>query len=330
MLDRRGTEEKMILIICGVSAATLLPFAILRLLLGDYLIGLLDSVGLIAAASLAMYVYRVREVELAGRILSSLAISGMVFHIYIKGTSEIYFLYPLMVSTYFIVKPSYALTLSLLALALLVPVTWVQLDGLAFAKVHLSIFGCVLFTYAFASQRNQQRDQLLQYSTKDSLTGAGNRRAMDKQLIEAIQRFERSDQPMSLIILDLDEFKNINDTAGHAVGDQLLKRVTDIVLARIRVTDKLFRYGGDEFVVVADPADLATAARLAEDLRALVEADRGITGWQLSISLGVAEYVRGEPQESWLKRADEALFASKRQGRNQVVASEAPADKPTK
>ena len=87
---------------------------------------------------------------------------------------------------------------------------------------------------------------------------------------------------------------------------------------------------GDEFVVVADPADLATAARLAEDLRALVEADRGITGWQLSISLGVAEYVRGEPQESWLKRADEALFASKRQGRNQVVASEAPADKPTK
>lgn len=330
MLDRRGTEEKMILIICGVSAATLLPFAILRLLLGDYLIGLLDSVGLIAAASLAMYVYRVREVELAGRILSLLAISGMVFHIYTKGTSEIYFLYPLMVSTYFIVKPSYALTLSLLALALLVPVTWVQLDGLAFAKVHLSIFGCVLFTYAFASQRNQQRDQLLQYSTKDSLTGAGNRRAMDKQLIEAIQRFERSDQPMSLIILDLDEFKNINDTAGHAVGDQLLKRVTDIVLARIRVTDKLFRYGGDEFVVVADPADLATAARLAEDLRALVEADRGITGWQLSISLGVAEYVRGEPQESWLKRADEALFASKRQGRNQVVASEAPADKPTK
>ena len=330
MFDRRGTEEKMILIICGVSAATLLPFAILRLLLGDYLIGLLDSVGLIAAASLAMYVYRVREVELAGRILSLLAISGMVFHIYIKGTSEIYFLYPLMVSTYFIVKPSYALTLSLLALALLVPVTWVQLDGLAFAKVHLSIFGCVLFTYAFASQRNQQRDQLLQYSTKDSLTGAGNRRAMDKQLIEAIQRFERSDQPMSLIILDLDEFKNINDTAGHAVGDQLLKRVTDIVLARIRVTDKLFRYGGDEFVVVADPADLATAARLAEDLRALVEADRGITGWQLSISLGVAEYVRGEPQESWLKRADEALFASKRQGRNQVVASEAPADKPIK
>ena len=330
MLDRRGTEEKMILIICGVSAATLLPFAILRLLLGDYLIGLLDSVGLTAAASLAMYVYRVREVELAGRILSLLAISGMVFHIYIKGTSEIYFLYPLMVSTYFIVKPSYALTLSLLALALLVPVTWVQLDGLAFAKVYLSIFGCVLFTYAFASQRNQQRDQLLQYSTKDSLTGAGNRRAMDKQLIEAIQRFERSDQPMSLIILDLDEFKNINDTAGHAVGDQLLKRVTDIVLARIRVTDKLFRYGGDEFVVVADPADLATAARLAEDLRALVEADRGITGWQLSISLGVAEYVRGEPQESWLKRADEALFASKRQGRNQVVASEAPADKPTK
>jgi diguanylate cyclase (GGDEF)-like protein len=330
MFDRRSTEEKMILIICGVSAATLLPFAILRLLLGDYLIGLLDSIGLLAAIGLASYVYRVREVEMAGILLSLLAISGMVLHIYIKGISEVYFLYPLMVATYFVVKPAYALALSLLALAILLPVTWVQFDGLAFAKVYLSILGCILFTYAFASQRNEQRDLLLQYSTKDSLTGAGNRRAMDKHLIEAIQRFERSDQPMSLIILDLDEFKNINDTAGHALGDQLLKRVTDIVLARIRITDKLFRYGGDEFVVLADPADLATAARLAEDLRALVEADQAVTGWQLSISLGVAEYVRGEPQESWLSRADEALLVSKRQGRNQVVVSESLANKPIK
>ena len=330
MLDRRGTEEKMILIICTVSAATLLPFAIMRFLVGDYWVCLIDSVGFLAAVCLAFYVYRVREVEMAGIILSLLAISGTVLHIYVKGISEIYFLYPLMVATYFIVKPGYALTLSLLTLAVLLPVTWVQLDGLAFAKVYLSIFGCVLFTYAFVSQRNQQRDQLLQYSTKDSLTGAGNRRAMDKQLIEAIQRFERSDQPMSLIIFDLDEFKHINDTAGHALGDRLLKRVADIVLARIRITDKLFRYGGDEFVVLADPADLVTAAQLAEDLRALIEADRSVTGWQLSISLGVAEYARGEPQESWLNRADEALFASKRQGRNQVVVSETRSDRPIK
>ena len=83
-------------------------------------------------------------------------------------------------------------------------------------------------------------------------------------------------------------------------------------------------------MVLADPADLATAARLAEDLRALVEADQAVTGWQLSISLGVAEYVRGEPQESWLSRADEALLVSKRQGRNQVVVSESLANKPIK
>ena len=97
MLDRRGTEEKMILIICTVSAATLLPFAIMRFLVGDYWVCLIDSVGFLAAVCLASYVYRVREVEMAGIILSLLAISGMVLHIYVKGISEIYFLYPLMV-----------------------------------------------------------------------------------------------------------------------------------------------------------------------------------------------------------------------------------------
>jgi diguanylate cyclase (GGDEF)-like protein len=129
---------------------------------------------------------------------------------------------------------------------------------------------------------------------------------------------------MSLLLLDLDRFKQINDSAGHAVGDGLLVRVTDIVRDRIRSTDMLFRYGGDEFIVYVDGADLETAANLAEDIRALVEADLSISGRQLSISLGVAEYCRDEDQAAWIERADHALFESKRQGRNRVELSPTP------
>jgi diguanylate cyclase (GGDEF)-like protein len=161
-------------------------------------------------------------------------------------------------------------------------------------------------------------------STKDSLTGAGNRRLLDERLSETIRRFERIETPMSLLLLDLDRFKEINDSAGHAEGDALLVRVTEVVRARIRSTDMLFRYGGDEFIVFADGSDLATAASLAEDIRALVETDLSISGWQLSISLGVAEYCRGEDQAAWIARADRALFESKRQGRNRVELSPAP------
>jgi len=324
MLERRSAEEKLILMVCSIAAVTLLPFAIMGFIIDDHFLGWANSFGSLSAASLGAYVYWRREVIIAGVLVSLLAITGMVMNVYMNGMSEIYFIYPTLVAAYFITKPDYALALNVLALVALLPETLVQLDGLTFAKINLSLLGCVLFTYGFASQRNLQRDQLVQYSTKDSLTGAGNRRAMDKQLAEAIQRFERSSQPMSLIIFDLDQFKDINDSAGHAAGDQLLKRVTNIVLSRIRVTDHLFRYGGDEFIVLADASDLATAALLAEDLRALVEADLRISGWQLSISLGVAEYVLGESQEKWLSRADEALFESKRLGRNRVAVSESP------
>jgi diguanylate cyclase len=320
----RGTEEKMILMVSAISVVALLPFAIMRTIVGDFGVAAVDSIGFLITLALFIYVYRTREVEFAGLCLSLLAIGGMVINIYLKGVGEIYFLYPTMVASYFLAKPAYALGLSVVALVVLLPVTLVQLDGLTFAKIYLSVLGCVLFTYAFASQRNEQRDQLLLSSTKDSLTGAGNRRAMDRRLADALRRFERTASPMSLIILDLDKFKQINDTAGHAVGDELLVRVTSILQSRIRVTDDLFRYGGDEFIVLADTADLATGAQLAEDLRALVEADLSISGWQLSISLGVAAYTQGETREAWLKRADEALLESKRLGRNQVVVSESP------
>jgi diguanylate cyclase (GGDEF)-like protein len=324
MPGRRTAEEKLIVMVSAISAIALLPFAIMRWVLGDYWISLIDGFGFIVVLGLLVSVLYYRETRISGLVLSLLAIVGMVLNVYLKGPDEIYFVYPTMVAAYFLVKPHFALSFSVLALIAMLPVMSSQLDMLSFAKIYLSIIGCVLFTYAFASQRNAQRDQLLLFSTKDSLTGAGNRRLLNERLSQAIRRFERHENPMSLLILDLDRFKQINDSAGHAVGDELLVRVTDILMARIRSTDMLFRYGGDEFIVFADGSDLETAASLAEDIRALVEADLSISGWQLSISLGVAEYSRGEDQASWINRADEALFKSKRQGRNQVELSSSP------
>lgn len=320
----RRTEEKMILMVSAIAVVALLPLAIMRTFFGELGGATVNGLGALVSLALFVYVYRTREIDVAGLCLSLLVMGCLVGNIFSKGVGEVYFLYPTIVAAYFLVKPLYALCLSLFALVLLLPVTWVQLDGLSFAKIYLSLLGCVLFTYAFAKQRNEQRDQLLLSATKDSLTGAGNRREMDRRLAEALQRFERNASPMSLIILDLDKFKQINDTVGHVVGDELLVRVTTILQSRIRVTDDLFRYGGDEFIVLADTADLATGAQLAEDLRALVEADLSISGWQLSISLGVAAYTKGETREAWLKRADEALLESKRLGRNKVVVSESP------
>jgi diguanylate cyclase (GGDEF)-like protein len=324
MSCRRSAEEKSIITVSAASAIALLPFTIMRWILGDYWIALLDGLGFVVVLGLLVSVVRYRETRISGVVISLLVIMGMVVNIYLDGVSEVYFMFPTTVAAYFIVKPHFALSISTLALIVLLPVMMSELSLLNFVKFYLSIIGCMLFTYAFAVQRNAQRDQLLQFSTKDSLTGAGNRRLLDERLSETIRRFERIETPMSLLLLDLDRFKEINDSAGHPVGDALLVRVTEVVRARIRSTDMLFRYGGDEFIVFADGSDLATAASLAEDIRALVEADLSISGWQLSISLGVAEYSRGEDQAAWIARADRALFESKRQGRNRVELSPAP------
>ena len=324
MSGRRSAEEKSIITVSAASAIALLPFTIMRWILGDYWIALLDGLGFVMVLGLLVSVVRYRETRISGVVISLLVIMGMVVNIYLEGVSEVYFMFPTTVAAYFIVKPHFALSISALALVVLLPVMISELSLLNFVKFYLSIIGCMLFTYAFAVQRNAQRDQLVLLSTKDSLTGAGNRRLLDERLSETIRRFERIETPMSLLLLDLDRFKEINDSAGHAEGDALLVRVTEVVRARIRSTDMLFRYGGDEFIVFADGSDLATAASLAEDIRALVEADLSISDWQLSISLGVAEYCRGEGQAAWIARADRALFESKRQGRNRVELSPAP------
>ena len=120
----------------------------------------------------------------------------------------------------------------------------------------------------------------------------------------------------SLIMLDLDHFKAVNDAHGHATGDQILKSLASIVELRIRMTDSLFRIGGEEFVIVLEGQDRAAARHLAEQLRTLVEANELVPDHGVTISLGVAELEDDESVLKWLERADEAMYDAKRRGRN--------------
>ncbi len=118
--------------------------------------------------------------------------------------------------------------------------------------------------------------------------------------------------------MDLDNFKLVNDLHGHATGDQILKRITEIVNLRIRVTDSLYRIGGEEFVILLEEQDLDAATHLAEQLRTLVEANELAPDQSVTVSVGVAELGKDETSDEWLKRADSAMYAAKGAGRNQT------------
>ncbi|NNC77796.1 MAG: GGDEF domain-containing protein [Woeseiaceae bacterium] len=225
-------------------------------------------------------------------------------------------------AVFYLVKPKEAIALTLALVLLLLPEILPVADAFDAATILITIIVMSSFAYAFSIMANRQRGLLLQLATKDPLTGAGNRRAFEDKLESTVAQLKRSGTPASLIIIDLDHFKTVNDQHGHAVGDQILCRVTDIINLRIRLTDSLYRIGGEEFVVVLEGQELKRANHLAEQLRTLVEANELVPDQLVTISLGVAELQEGESTGEWLQRADEALYQSKRRGRNTTSCAE--------
>jgi len=151
-----------------------------------------------------------------------------------------------------------------------------------------------------------------------TLTGLPNRRAFSLALTREISRAERYGTPFSLVLMDLDHFKKINDTLGHDHGDELLRRVARLLVDQVRREDVVARWGGEEFALLLPSTHLEDAKRLAERLRQVLEAQH----WGVTASFGVAEYVLGEEEENLFRRADQALYRAKNAGRNRVEMAE--------
>jgi diguanylate cyclase (GGDEF)-like protein len=162
------------------------------------------------------------------------------------------------------------------------------------------------------------QEELLSQTVTDPLTGAFNRRHMEMLLSEAHERRRRTGAPVSVIALDIDYFKRVNDTFGHRDGDQVLKRLAEEIRRCSRRLDRLFRSGGEEFVVLLPDTTGPNALRQAERLRSAVAEARLHDRTHVTISLGVAELQADETTEAWIQRADMALYAAKRGGRNRV------------
>jgi diguanylate cyclase (GGDEF)-like protein len=172
------------------------------------------------------------------------------------------------------------------------------------------------------ARRNEELQALAlkleELATHDALTGVYNRRKLDEMVRAEIARTKRYGQPLSLVILDADHFKRVNDAFGHEVGDEVLVALAGTLRAGIRTVDVLARWGGEEFIVLCPSIDLAEAAELAERLRASVAArDFGAAG-RLTVSLGAAQYRSGESAGDLFGRADAALYRAKESGRDRA------------
>lgn len=174
-------------------------------------------------------------------------------------------------------------------------------------------------------QREVLEDRLREQANTDPLTGIGNRRnffTLGQEIFDQAQRYKR---PLSAVLFDVDHFKHINDTYGHAAGDEVLKTVVGAICGILRKPDVFCRYGGEEFAVLLPESDAVGASRLAERIRSVVE-ERTIrvneTEEHVTVSVGVAVYTERDKEfGDLITRADDALYSAKRKGRNTVVVS---------
>lgn len=162
---------------------------------------------------------------------------------------------------------------------------------------------------------------------EDQLTATLNRRGMDQALAREMARVRRGGKPLSLVILDVDDFKRLNDTHGHAAGDAALMHLAEIMKQSVRLTDSIARYGGEEFLIILPEATLDQAQALARRVQDQLASRLLFYGQDrllVTFSAGVAQYVDGEDANALMQRADRAMYQAKLQGKNRVVVAPTP------
>lgn len=291
------------------------PFAIMRFLNAEILKGLIDLAIVVGMLALSFYVVYGPGKRFASQLayfFSSIYIVGANVVVYFSDIYTVMWMFPAAISCYFVLNAKHAIVYTLLAIFVFFILNFNKFTNVQLIIVIATYIATCGLTFVLSVQIVHDRKAIQNYAFYDVLTGAKTRNLLIKELQEAI---EQKISPLSIIVFDIDHFKNINDTKGHSIGDYTLKQVVKTVNARLTTEQNIYRYGGEEFFILLN-LNAHHSLELAEKIRSAVEKSEGIAGIKITISLGVAEHKENENLENLTKRADKALYASKEGGRN--------------
>lgn len=236
------------------------------------------------------------------------------------GVTASFWAYPAVLTCYFVLPLHLARLANIVYLAIILPFGWYNLSPDVFARFYAVLISISIFAYLTLKEIALQHAQLHRLSITDVLTGLNNRFLLSDSLENAIFINQCEKAPMSILMLDLDHFKKVNDQYGHDVGDEVLKGFAAIMKANSNSNDILFRLGGEEFLILLHSADENQAIQAAEQIRSHVQKSKLLPEGELSVSIGVCELVCNKHRKDWLKQCDANLYLAKNRGRNKVVA----------
>lgn len=322
--DRIKADFQLALIVLfgAITVLGVTPFAFRRLAMGQTLAGVLDLLIVACIAAAAAIAWRTGRTRGVSIFLATSYSIGCVAIAHIADLAGVLWVYPVLVANFLLTTRVPALVISSTAIFA------IALSDAALPDVALKLGFMVsasvvsLFSFVFAARAAAQHARLEGLAMRDPLTNAHNRRGLDDELRMAMADSLHSGQPLGLLVLDLDHFKRVNDTHGHLAGDEVLRRLADLVRANTRMADRFFRMGGEEFSLLLPGVTLESLREVAEKLRMAVEREISCGGRPITISVGAALYRAGETAAQWLARADGAMYEAKRQGRNRTVVAE--------
>jgi diguanylate cyclase (GGDEF)-like protein len=304
----------------GIAAALIVPFCLFHLSAGRVGLALVDLLAALVLGGNAWWLVKRQRALLPYPVLASAVVAGVLASVHYVGAPALYWAFPSTLFFYMVLPRRVA---HYFCGGLMV--VCAGLAGVQFGTSNAMRFGAtaglmLLLLNVVLGVIGELQHRLVLQSVTDPLTGAYNRR----DLHAVLQRLTApAEAPRRAVLLsfDIDHFKSINDQLGHAAGDQVLREVVALVNTRVRDTDRLFRVGGEEFVLVLHGITLDAARRVAEELRLRIESAPLLPARTVTVSIGISPLTEGADPDGWLRSVDSAMYEAKRLGRNRVVAA---------
>ncbi|WP_158219850.1 GGDEF domain-containing protein [Ideonella sp. A 288] len=299
-----------------IAFALILPFSVYHVTSGRYSLAAVDLLAAVLFGGNAWSLMARGRPLVPYIVLATSILAAVVASVHFIGAPPLYWAFPASMYFYMVLPRRQAHLFCLLLVAGSALIGYFQFGGPTSLRFVGSAGLMLVLLNVVLGVIGELQQQLVTQSVTDPLTGAFNRR----DLQAALQRLTSAKAPRRAVLLlfDIDHFKAVNDRHGHAVGDQVLRDVVALAQSCVRGTDRLFRVGGEEFVLVLDGITVDAAMHVAEELRQRIEQAPLLDDQPVTVSLGVSPLVAGFDPDRWLHSADSAMYEAKREGRNCV------------
>ena len=318
----RSLEDQLLLYGTGITILFLVPFSLYRLMIGDLMLATIDLVMALLMVVIFTLAWRSKKIKYLNIIAVISFMFGILGVMHLKGLDMIFWAFPGMGATYFLLKSRTALLANIIFIGGTTLLFFDKFTKAEVMSIYPSLVLVCFFGFILSMRSERQNKKLLKLVSEDTLTRVKNRRSFNEKIEEILANYKRSPKPSCMLLLDLDFFKKINDSYGHKQGDQVLIDFAKIVKSKIRETDFIYRFGGEEFVVIAKNSSLEDSGNLADSIRKFVQESEKLAKFKVTVSIGVSEIMPMDDADSWFRRADLALYESKSSGRNIVRIAE--------